>query len=131
MAFYTPERNEYGGEDYGGSVDGILLLIAIFLFYLGSKWVCKKICRTKSSVIRFFNIITHGPNILLLVFFLYHNPFKNFNNFMGMIGSMIVSSFIMWGVREVFIDSTWEEIEIMIEKPSNLSQGKTVRSANK
>ncbi|WP_350296359.1 hypothetical protein [Limnohabitans sp. Rim8] len=124
MAFYTPSRNEYGGEDYSGSIEGILILTAIFLVYYGSSWLCKKICKTESAVNYFFNIITHGPNLALLIFLLYHNPFKSFNNFMGMIGTMIVSSFIFWGVREVFINLTWKDIEATIKKSerSNLEK---------
>jgi len=114
MAYYTPDRNEYGDEDYLGSVDGIFILIVIFLIYLGLSWICKKTCKTELSVRRFFSTFTHGPNISLFLFFLYHNPFKSINAFMGMVGTMIVSTFLFTCMREVFTKLTWKEIEIEI-----------------
>jgi hypothetical protein len=119
MAFYEPARNEYGGEDFSGSLDGIVILAAIFFFYLGLAWICKRTCKTEASVQRFFKVFTHGPNIALLAFFLYHNPFKSFNFFMGMIGAMITSSFIFWVIREVFIHTTWQEIETIRSRLEN------------
>ena len=116
MGYYTPDRNEYGGEDYSGSLDGIVILISIFFFYFALAWICKHICKSELAVIRFFQIVTHGPNIGFLMLVLYRDPFRSFSHFMGSLGFMIFSTFLFWGVREVFTTTTWQEIKTKIER---------------
>lgn len=119
MAYFTPDRNEYGGEDYAGSLEGILILVAIVFVYAGLMWLCERICKTEAGVKTFFKVVTHGPNIAFLVFFLAYNPFRSFNSFLAMVGSMIFTTFMFWGIREALTDTTWKSIQIREAKRKN------------
>ena len=103
------EQWYYGGPN--DTFEGMLIFAGIFFFYVAVIQICIWICNNEKSAKTIINALTHGLNILLIVFILLHNPFKSFNSFLGLIGMSIVTTFLAFMFNSVCRTVVFEGIK--------------------
>ena len=101
---------------YADDVMGLLILVAIFFFYVAVMKVCYWTCYSERWARRFINFFTYGLNVIFILFILLHNPFSSFNSFFGFIGSVIVITFITFMFNNVCCDVVIKDIKVRNER---------------
>jgi hypothetical protein len=101
---------------YADGVNGFFILIAVFFFYVAIIKVCYWTCHSEKWARRFINFFTYGLNSIFIFFILSLNPFSSFNNVIGFLGAITVSTFITFMFNAICCDIVIEDIEIRNER---------------